>query len=463
MRGRPRVTVARSVAQKVLMRVSREGAWAERALNAILERSTMSPRDCALATDLVYGTLRHQARLDFLLQRVANKPLSKLPAATLVAMRLGAYQIIETRTPDHAVVNEVVALVRERHPRLSGFANAALRRLATQVNDGTLPRPRDCIEDAVEALAVEGSQPRWLVERVIAQLGQEEAAAFVAANNETPPLSLRVNRLRTSRAALAARLREADLDVEEPEGSPDALLLRRAGRVTELPGFADGLFSIQDLAAQLIAPMLAPGAGDVVVDVCAAPGGKSTHLAELMGDKGTVLALEIHRGKTRLIQQNAARLGLTSVTPVAVDATDQQAVLAVLQQHGVAGQTVDAVMLDAPCTGVGTLRRHPELRHVSDAQIAEELPRLCAAQDALLDSVAGLVAPGGVLVYVVCSILEEEGPARVARFITRHPEFVSAPPAAAFLRPFLDESGALRTWPHRHGGDGFFAARLVRH
>lgn len=440
-------TAARRLAQTILVRVGVDAAFGERALNAALERTALTPRDRALTTELVYGTLRHQAALDVALTPFAPK-LGHFPAPVLAALRLGAYQLLYTRVPQHSAVNESVALV-QRYGRLRGVVNAVLRRLSNT------PRPPAELPQDAESLATATSHPLWLVRALIAARGLADTQALLAANNATPPVVLRVNRCRTSRAALAERLRDAGVDVQELEDFADGLVVRRAGAIPALPGFEEGHFIVQDMAATLVGHLAAPKAGDFVLDACAAPGGKATHLAELMDDTGHVLAVERHPGKSLLITSNAARLGLSAVDVAVADASDVIALRALLAERG--KDSVDVAVLDAPCAGMGTLRRNPELRQRGP----EGMEALVALQARLLASVSACVRPGGTLVYAVCSLTEAEGPQQIAAFLEAHPHYrLEAPPPD--LKKFT-EGPYLRTWTHLHGTDCFFAARLVRH
>ena len=427
-------------------------------MHATLTRAALDERDAALATELVYGTLRHERLLDFHLARLAARPLRKLPPSTLAALRLGAYQLLMTRIADHGAVHDTVTLVRRQHAYQAGFVNALLRELARQRDAGTLADPRATIADPLEALAVATSHPAWVLHRVTAELGRQEAEAFALADNETPPLALRLNPLRMDAAMLAAHFAEAGLALEAVAGVPGAFTTRGAGTPARLPGFAAGAFTVQDPAAQLVGHLASPAPGSFVVDACAAPGGKTTHLAEIMQNRGRLLAFDIHPGKTRLVAESAARLGLSIVHAASADATD----LAALRAHlGPGGGPPDMILVDAPCSGVGTLRRHPELRGRSEAELAG----LVALQDRLLDATAAWLEPGGILIYAVCSVTPEEGPERVRAFLARTPSFRLAPPPVALLEPYLaplDGGRVLRTWPHRHGMDGFFGARLIR-
>lgn len=452
---------ARRVAQQVLVRIERDAAYGERALDAALRRVELDPRDRALATELVYGTLRRERYLDWILDHLLRKPIAGLASPIRAALRLGAYQLIETRVPARAAVNESVALVGAGAAPLRALVNAVLRRLATLVDTGALPSPRDELADPIEALALVASQPTWLLRRIDGALGREAVEHWVEAHRQAPPLHLRVTR-RGQRDAMVERLTEAGLRVETPPAFPDGLIVHQAGAVPSLPGFAEGELVVQDLAAQLMARVASPPPRSLVLDACAAPGGKSAHLAELVADGGNVVALDIHPGRVRLIAETAERLRLVNLHAAVADARDPAALLAQIEPFG--RKSVDVALVDAPCSGLGTLRRHPELARRAEGQIAE----LCRLQDDILDAVAALLAEGGILVYVVCTVTREEGTDRIAALLQRHPELTLETPSDPVLVPFLepwdksDTARILRTWPHRHGSDGFFAARLRR-
>ncbi len=452
---------ARQVALTVLTRVARDGAYADRALDVALERSSLSERDKALATELVYGTLRRQLYLDFLIGELADRSFRKTPPVVRESLRLGAYQILETRVPPHAAVNEAVALVSQDYRHAAGFVNAVLRKLAVLVAENKLPEPANSPDEPWAGLAIKGGVAPWIVAELAAQRGAQAVEPWLAANNVRPPLSLRVCGHRTTRAALLHTFEGQGVEVEAPSAFPDGLRLVGAGNVADLPGFAEGHFVVQDLAAQLVARLAAPASGDRVWDVCAAPGGKAMHLAELVGPEGRVLASDLHAAKTRLISDTAQRLHLNNVTAVPLDATDEESVHETLARHGM--PEVDVVVLDAPCTGLGTLRRNPELRIAHPEQMQE----LVGIQAKLLTSAATTVRAGGALIYAVCTFTRAEGPEQVAKFLTSHPEFVAELPTDPLLGAYLEEQHtlgqhftALRTWTDRDGTDGFFGVRL---
>ena len=452
---------ARRVAQQVLLRVERDHAYGDRALDAALRRTELDGRDRALATELVYGTLRRQRYLDWVLNRLLKKPLEKLAPPIRIALRLGAYQLIETRVPARAAVYESVALVGSGATAMRSLVNAVLRRLATLVEEGALPDPLNEVRDPIEALAIASSHPTWLLRRIAATQGYEGAKAWVEAHRKAPSLPLRVTQ-RGRRDALAARLTSAGFQVRVPEEFPDALVLEQSGAIADLPGFAEGELVVQDLGAQLVARLASPAPGSVVLDACAAPGGKSAQLAELVAGGGHVVAVDAHVGRVRLVAETAARLHLVNLHASAADARDGNALRELLVPYG--RTSFDVVLVDAPCSGLGTLRRHPELCERQEQEIAG----LCQLQDDILEAVTGVVAEDGVLVYAVCTITREEGEERIAALLARHPELTLEDPTDPVLAPFLvpfsptEPRRVLRTWPHRHGCDGFFAARLRR-
>jgi 16S rRNA (cytosine967-C5)-methyltransferase len=435
---------ARALAIEVLARVEATDAWLTPVLDARLSESVLGDgRDVGLVTELCYGATRRRLALDFALLGVSDRRLETLEDRVLAALRVGAYQLFYGRMPARAAVAETVEAVKEVGlARAAGFVNAVLRQLAA------LPgQPLPPLEPWVEHLAVRESHPGWLVERWQRAFGRERAEAMLVADNLAPPLVLRTNAHRTSRQALAALLAEAGLVVRATQHSPVGLTLGSPGRVEALLGFAQGLWQVQDEAAQLVVHYAEVPSGARVLDVCAAPGGKTCHLAE----RGPVLAMDLNPRKLESIRREAERLGLSErIVLRAQDGTE-----ALPPELG----AFDAVLLDAPCSGLGTLRRNPELRY---RRTEEDIPRLARLQQALLERAQAAVAPGGLLVYAVCSTEPEEGPRQLADFVAAHPDFRLAPPAGPAAVDCPLEAGCLRTLPGPEGMDGFFAARLRR-
>jgi len=449
---------ARDLARRVLQRVD-AGAYASLALAGELGKARLDEADRALATELVHGVLKRRTRLDRALAACAQREgsLERLDGVTRNALRLAAHQLLFLRVPAHAAVDDAVgAIKRLRGPRLAGFANALLRRLAREGEPALPPAPGDGDRAAlVEHLALVESTPRWIVEAALEPLGPAELPSLLAAWNAPPPLWLRANTLRTApdtlRTALvdelAARGRPGARVTASPR-IPEALAVERGGDLFSSPLYARGDFLAQDLGAQVVAHLVDPRPGERLLDACAGVGGKSTHLAALAGGRATVDAADRSARKLELCADHAHRLGV-AVRTIEADLTDGRAPLA---------PAYDRVLLDAPCSGLGVLRRHPELKW---RRAPDELPALASLQAKLLAALAPRVRPGGLLVYSVCTFTAVEGPGQVAAFLAGHPEF-AVEPAPDPLAPFAAADGAVRTWPHRDDADAFYAVRLRR-
>jgi 16S rRNA (cytosine967-C5)-methyltransferase len=449
-RGAP--AVARQLALRVLERVERAGAYADVLLHALLGRGDLAAADRAFATDLVHGTLRWRGRLDFLLAHVLDRDLDKLEPLVANALRLGAYQIVlgGGRIPPEVAVDESVRCVRAAGAeRATGLVNAVLRRLAAEHARVALPDPaRDPLGFLTHALSL----PAWLAARWLELFGPDEAMALARACNEIPPLVVRVNRLGVERDALVAELRARFPEAEPCRFAQGGVRLGRRGNPALDPAFLAGRFTVQDEASQLVVALLDPRPGDRVLDVCAAPGGKATALAERLAGEGEVLALDRNARRLDLVRRHARRLGLENLRCAVRDASLPLADLA-------AERGFDRVLVDAPCSGLGTLRRNPDARwRIGPA----DPPRLAETQLAILRQAAATLVPGGVLVYSTCTLLPEENEATVSAFLAEAPRFarMRAEDAPAEARPLVGADGCLRTFPHRHDADGFFAARL---
>jgi 16S rRNA (cytosine967-C5)-methyltransferase len=447
-------TPARRIAFEVLLRVEEGGAYASRALDAALAQAgALDPREAGLATELVYGTLRRALALDLALAPHSRRPVAELDPAARVALRLGAYQLLRLGTPAHAAVGETVALAKSvEHGRAAGYVNAVLRALT---RGPPPPAPPALDVDPAGHVAAAEALPRWIAEEWVALLGPEDALALARAMNAPAPLAVRS----PDRDALVAAARAAGIDARPTARSPDGAVLSGAsvaalGRALERTGEGGGPavpFQNQDEAAQLVTLF---AAGDLrgrrarVLDACAAPGGKAFHLAELLGPGSEVVAVELHPRKADELAREAARRGL----PVRVVCAD-----AAKPIPGLEAGSFDAVLVDAPCAGLGTLRRHPELK---TRRRPEDLPRLAALQRAIVDHVAPLARPGAPLVYSVCSLSRVEGPDLAAALVAAG--WRRAPPPPGFPPDVLTADGDLLTLPHRHDTDGFYAVRLVR-
>jgi 16S rRNA (cytosine967-C5)-methyltransferase len=425
--GRARPAGIRDLALAALARVD-EGAYANLALPPMLRRSGLPPSDRAAVTDLVYGSLRMRAALDFAVAPLSRQPLDRLEALVLRGLRLGAYELLFGGTAAHAAVAETVgAVARAGHRGQAGYVNAVLRRLATSP-----PAWPDPDRDPVGWATTRGSHPAWIVEEALARLGPREMRALVEADNTRPEVSLRATPGATTRDKLLAELAEAGLPVRPSPLSPDCVILER-GDPGPLAAVREGRAVVQDAASALVAPALGAGPGDLVADLAAGPGGKAGHLAAL---GARVLAVEVRPRRARLVAQTAARLGLTDRL---------HTVVADGRRPPLRPGRADAALVDAPCTNLGSLRRRPEARwrHGPD-----DVPGLVELQLGLLEAAADAVRPGGTVLYSVCTWTRAETDEVVERLLERRPD----------LR--LDE--ARQTWPHRDGADGMFLAPLFK-
>jgi 16S rRNA (cytosine967-C5)-methyltransferase len=437
---------AREVAVRALERVEAAASFADIALDHELASRPLSPRDAALVMELVYGTLRWQRYLDWILAPHSRRRLETLDARVRVILRMTAYQIaLLDRVPTFAAVNDAVTLA-PRTPGVKPFVNAVLRSFARRAPHEREPAaPRD----PLEALATRCSFPTWLAARWVARFGREEAEALMRASNERPPLTLRANALRTTRDALAERLAaEEGLAVRPTRHAPEGLVVGPGGAPASWRAFGDGSFAVQDEASMLVGRLLAPEPGATVADVCAAPGTKTTHIAELMADRGRVLAFDREPERLARVREAAVRLGIT-----VVDARDGAVdVLAPGFRDA-----CDAVLVDAPCSNLGVLRRNPEVKW---RRQPSDLGPASRQQSEILAAAATMVKPGGRLVYATCSLEPEENEAVVSAFLRARPEFAIDAPDK-FVLP-LDPDGWLRCRPDRHGTDGFAAVRFHR-
>jgi len=443
------VSPARRAAFEILRRVEDEGAFAAPLLASTT--GELTPEDRALCYELVLGALRRQLWLDRLAEHYAGRPSERLDAAVRRALRLGLYQLrFLTRVPARAAVNESVNLAHAARLRSAApFINAVLRRAVREPDFD----PANAISDPLQKIAVETSHPHWLVERWARQFGLDEAAAFARSNNTSAHVSFRLNDLRGAVAEVFGSLREAGVEISASVVAPDAWRVAEGqggGAAAALRGLVvEGRIYLQDEASQLVAHIVGARAGERVLDVCAAPGSKATHIAALARDAALIVACDMHEHRLRVVAEASARLGLESVRAVVLDA---EALLPF------ADETFERVLVDAPCTGTGTLRHNPEIRwRISPGDINE----LAAKQRRILGQAARVVRPGGRLVYSTCSVEREENEEVVSDFLRIHGDFrqTVARPASDVL---LTETSAARTWPQRDGADGFFVAALEK-
>ena len=409
---------ARVVAHAVLRRVFREGAWADRAFRAEADRARLEPRERAFAQALAYGAVQRVRTLDHVLERLSSRPLDQVQPDLRDALRLGVLQVVWLDgVPDRAAVDQTVELAKATTPRAAGFANAVMRRAAREARGLVEALPDATPEEA----ALKHSHPDWLARGWWAQLGPDEARALLARDNEPAESALRVNTLRAAPDEVRAVLPRA----RPVDDLPEALVVDAPLDVHGSDLFARGLVMPQSRGSMLVARRLAPRPGDRVLDMCAAPGAKATHLAALMEDRGAVVALELNEARAEETRANAARLGATIVDVRAQDAREPT------------GESFDRILLDAPCSDLGTLQSRPDARWRKTPDRIEELAGL---QRELLEAALAQLRPGGRLVYSTCTISPLENERQVAEL------------------PLEPAEPPLQLLPHRHGTDGFFIA-----
>ncbi|WP_434750356.1 16S rRNA (cytosine(967)-C(5))-methyltransferase RsmB [Paenibacillus amylolyticus] len=445
-------TSARALAVKVLSAVEQDGAYSNLELNRRLQETELSSADAGLATELVYGTIARQNTLDYYLERFVAKGTAKLQPWVRSLLRISAYQLIYLdRIPEHAVVSEAVNLAKKLgHQGISGMVNGVLRNMIRNKEQLHIPSHLP----AAERISLEHSHPLWMVERWIAQYGEETTEAICRANNEPPAVSVRVNTTMTTRNKLMEEMADTGAIVEASLLSPDGILVRSGGNMALTSWYRDGFFSVQDESSMLVAEAVAPEEGQNVLDCCAAPGGKTAHMAEKMRDRGHIVANDVHVHKRELILDQAERLGLSCIDAVTGDALDLN--------KRYEESSFDRILLDAPCSGLGVIRRKPDVKWTKSASDIEDISIL---QRELLDGVAPLLKPGGILVYSTCTIEAAENEGMIADFLSRHPEY-QAIESSTWSQPETENwkaaNGGIQILPQYAHSDGFYIARLTR-
>ncbi len=431
---------ARKTALDALIACRKNGAWANGALKEYSARDRLDGRDAALASRLCYGVLQNRYRLDFYLKQLLSGSIRRLHPAARDILHLGLYQIYDMdRIPDSAAVNECVKLAKKYVPNAAGLVNGVLRSAIR--TKGTLSQPTTP-EDRY-------SHPQALIALLAENVGQDRLEAMLQANNAAPPTVVQVNTLRIDAQALAQRLALRQVSVRPHPWLPDCLILEDTGDLEALPEFREGLFYVQDAAAKLsVLCARLPEIGARVLDCCAAPGGKSFAAAIAMGGKGSVLSADIYPHKVQLLEKGAKRLGLSNLTAVLQDGSEFRPEWA---------EQMDTVIADVPCSGLGIIRKKPDIRY-KDLSEAAKLPAL---QLRILKCAADYVKPGGVLMYCTCTLLREENEGVVAALLRERPDFSPEPLELPAVFP-KNTSGMLTLVPGEYDTDGFFICRLRR-
>ena len=435
----------RELAMRVLQKVHAEGAYANVALAETLREMQLTERDRRFLTELVYGVVKAGDTLDYMVGRYVAD-IRKTQPAIRELLRLGFYQIFfMNKVPASAACNTAVELAKKHGRRgADSFVNGVLRTALREPARAALPRGRDA-----RSLALREQHPLWMTERWIRTYGYDRAEALCRCNNTSAPLSLRTNTLRTSRAQLIAELEAAGAEAKASAWAPEGIVLRGHGALDALAPLRDGLVQVQDESSMLVAHVLAPEPGMTVIDACAAPGGKTTHIAQRMENRGHILAFDIYEEKIRRIERNARRLGISIIEGAVLDAREIGARYRA---------QADRVLVDAPCSGLGVLRRKPDARWRKSASDAKTLPPL---QREILTSAAQAVKKGGVLVYSTCTMEDCENSDVVEHFLREHPAFVLEE-TRSFLPEKKRAERMVQIMPEEGGPDGFFIARMRR-
>ena len=439
----------RQLAFLALRDIHRRAAFTDVALDRVLRTTKLNSADRRLVTDLVYGTVRRSRSLDALIDQLGKKKAHQQPPDLRTILHIGLYQLrYQERIPPSAAVNTTVELAKENGFKgLAGVVNGLLRqyeRLATSSGE-----PLQLPVEPVERLGVLHSFPDWIIQIWLEQLGVEETEQLCEWFNQSPTIDLRVNTLRVSIEDVETAMQSAGVDVRRVPQLPQALrVVGGTGAIQQLPGFSEGWWTIQDSSAQLVSHLLNPQRGDVVIDACAAPGGKTTHIAELMADEGKIWACDAKASRLKKLKENAQRLQLKSIQICTGDS----------RNFSQFTNSADSVLLDAPCSGLGTLHRRPDIRWRITPETVHELSIL---QGELLEQAATWVKPGGVLVYATCTLHPQENEGVIQPFLERNPHWQIEPPVPhSPLSAFSMPQGWIKVLPHQHQMDGFFMVRL---
>ncbi|MEH1838414.1 MAG: 16S rRNA (cytosine(967)-C(5))-methyltransferase [Nostoc sp.] len=462
----------------IALRDVHKGAYADIALDRVLQKVNLADSDRRLLTELVYGSVRRQRTLDTLIDQLAKKKSHQQPQDLRTILHLGFYQLrYQERIPPSAAVNTTVQLAKENgFSGLTGFVNGLLRQYLRKAGEAGGARgageaweargessplspssssslhtdPLQLPENPVERLGILHSFPDWIIQVWLEQLGLVETEQLCEWMNQSPTIDLRINPLRTSIEEVEAALQSAAILVRQIPHLPQALrLIGSAGSIQKLPGFKEGWWTVQDSSAQLVSHLLDPQPGELVIDACAAPGGKTTHIAELMADKGKIWACDRTPSRLRKLQQNSGRLNLQSIQTYTGDS----------RHFNQFQNTADRVLLDAPCSGLGTMHRHADARW---RQTPESVRELSVLQKELLTHTSTFVKPGGVLVYATCTLHPAENEEVISAFLAGSPDWQIESQSGVELPTSAHSTpqGWFQVWPHRQDMDGFFMVRL---
>ena len=443
----PLFTGARGVAVRILSRFERSDAYLDKLLDYEFRTGNLSNLDKALMTELLYGVIRWRAKLDFVLNGFYNGDYMKCLNLIKNTLRVALYQILFLdRIPIPVAINESVELIKRiQGEKIAGIVNAVLRNISRNIQNIRFPLKS---EDPVYYLTVMQSHPRWLVRRWVQRFGTDEAENLMSINNNRPNTIIRVNTLKTDIDEIIDILLEREIEFIRSKYLKDTLVITNNKiKIPSMDLFENGFITIQDTSASMAAKLTNAQPNDIIIDLCAAPGGKSFYMAEMMNDTGKIIALDKYTAKINIIDEAIDRMGYTCVIPLHGDAMEF-----------ITDDKFDIVVVDAPCTGLGTLSKKPDIKWKRER---EDIFKLAEAQKQILDNAAKLVKDGGALIYSTCTTEPEENADNIKWFLEKYPEF-TLDPAEKYLPKEVCTDGMLQTFPHIHGIDGAFGARLIK-
>ncbi|SJZ35453.1 16S rRNA (cytosine(967)-C(5))-methyltransferase RsmB [Garciella nitratireducens] len=441
----------REVALKVLYKIDKNNAYSNICLKKILNHTSLKPLDRAFVTQLVYGVIKNKFRIDWIISQFSNTPIKKISPWVLNILRLGIYQMLYLdKIPQSAAVNESVKLGKKYgHKRISGFINGILRSISRSPQEILQPDKKDI----VHFLSIYYSHPKWMVEKWIKEYGKDFTIDLLKKNNEAPSISVRTNTLKISRERLIDLLQKEDIVTKKGEWCPEAIILENISNIDKNKYFKEGLFQVQDQSSMLVAHVLNPKENQLVIDVCAAPGGKTTHIAQKMNNTGKIIARDIYDHKLSLIKQNRDRLGISNIILEKYNALEVDSDLI--------GQA-DRVLLDAPCSGLGIIRRKPDLKW---NKCFNDIKKITILQYKMLENAGKYLKKGGILVYSTCTINPDENFNIVKKFLNKNSNFKIVPilPICEKMEKHKEiEEGYLQLFPNIDFVDGFFISKIQR-
>ncbi|RBP41107.1 16S rRNA (cytosine(967)-C(5))-methyltransferase RsmB [Garciella nitratireducens] len=441
----------REVALKVLYEIDKNNAYSNICLKKILNHTSLKPLDRAFVTQLVYGVIKNKFKIDWIISQFSNTPIKKISPWVLNILRLGIYQMLYLdKIPQSAAVNESVKLGKKYgHKRISGFINGILRSISRSPQEILQPDKKDI----VHFLSIYYSHPKWMVEKWIKEYGKDFTIDLLKKNNEAPSISVRTNTLKISRERLIDLLQKEDIVTKKGEWCPEAIILENISNIDKNKYFKEGLFQVQDQSSMLVAHVLNPKENQLVIDVCAAPGGKTTHIAQKMNNTGKIIARDIYDHKLSLIKQNRDRLGISNIILEKYNALEVDSDLI--------GQA-DRVLLDAPCSGLGIIRRKPDLKW---NKCFNDIKKITILQYKMLENAGKYLKKGGILVYSTCTINPDENFNIVKKFLTKNSNFKIVPilPICEKMEKHKEiEEGYLQLFPNIDFVDGFFISKIQR-